>query len=791
MEKNMKRAGITIWKKWMSVMLSIVLIVGMITGNNYDIVKAAALTMTVKLQINVKGFSGEDVSVIGEITLRDGNNPSNIYECTSVSVNQDMITYEVENVSMNVDSQVEDEKQFRSYQWLLDGEVLMEIDGEGQKEQEQTDTITFCSVWFQDGEQILNTQYVQQNSKVAEPDSSLLAKEGFEFNGWVSEEEGDTKFDFESEITEATHIYSSWVEDTAKEQPEKSGQSEESKEFEEPKEPEASVMPKQSKIPKTPKVSNQPEIEKTPEVPKQSEIEKTTKEKGNVVFSYENYSADTVYVSGSFNEFAKNDPAWQMEKNVNEIWELSKEIESGVYEYVFIVDGEEQVDPANNTYYPNTEQKRSKLVVPGAVKSPIVNGDSVTFYYPVSMLPEDVTKVSVLIYDYSGGSVGEMSLSPDGTHYTCTIAELDKGEYSYEIAVERESSVFNEYYQDFYNMKANPITGYSIFIITQEHIHSFDDQWTFDVTGHWHECRCGEREEEVMEHEMDEGTITTEPTESSTGVRTYRCKQCAYVMKSETIPQLEHIHDYNVGKWQSDANNHWHECRCGDKEDIAAHVSDKGTVTTKPTQTKTGVMTYRCNICKVVLKTVTIAATGTTNNDGNMKPDSSGDKNNNGNLNSDERESKQDSDKDLEKDSDKDSDGKDSKKKDKNKDDSKSEEESKANTNNNTNNNGNNHNTNNAEKDNEPNTGERSFIEIYASIAMIAGLSYIRLYFENGKKGMTEKEKKEMIAMLVGWAKKGKWLRKYAAMIAIFFLLAYYHSIGKNVDVEWKEVYGE
>lgn len=94
-----------------------------------------------------------------------------------------------------------------------------------------------------------------------------------------------------------------------------------------------------------------------------------------------------------------------------------------------------------------------------------------------------------------------------------------------------------------------------------------------------------------------------------------------------------------------------------------------------------------------------------------------------------------------------------------------------------------------ATNESEPKTGDSSYMEIYATIAMIAGLSYILLYFVDGKSGMTEEEKKEIVAALVKWAKEGRCVRKYMALAAIFLILVYYHSIGKRTMSDWKEVY--
>lgn len=81
----------------------------------------------------------------------------------------------------------------------------------------------------------------------------------------------------------------------------------------------------------------------------------------------------------------------------------------------------------------------------------------------------------------------------------------------------------------------------------------------------------------------------------------------------------------------------------------------------------------------------------------------------------------------------------------------------------------------------EPKTGDTHQTEVYATIAMIAGLTYLLLYFTDKERGMTEKEKKEIVSMLVRWAKQGHYLRKYIAMAAIFCLLVYYHGIGKRI----------
>lgn len=80
----------------------------------------------------------------------------------------------------------------------------------------------------------------------------------------------------------------------------------------------------------------------------------------------------------------------------------------------------------------------------------------------------------------------------------------------------------------------------------------------------------------------------------------------------------------------------------------------------------------------------------------------------------------------------------------------------------------------------EPKTGDATHIEVYATIAMIAGLSYLLLYFMEEGRGMTEREKEVFVAAFIRWGKKGGAFRRGCAIVVIFCLLAYYHSIGKR-----------
>ena len=139
-----------------------------------------------------------------------------------------------------------------------------------------------------------------------------------------------------------------------------------------------------------------------------------------------------------------------------------------------------------------------------------------------------------------------------------------------------------------------------------EHTHTFSDEWSKDDTYHWHAATCGHDTETSGKeaHKWDDGKITTQPTETSKGVKTFTCTTCK-ATKTEEVAQLEHQHTFSED-WKSNNTDHWHECECGEKKDTAKHTEDAGVVTTEPTTESTGVRTYSCTVCKMVLRTETI-----------------------------------------------------------------------------------------------------------------------------------------------------------------------------------------
>ena len=145
--------------------------------------------------------------------------------------------------------------------------------------------------------------------------------------------------------------------------------------------------------------------------------------------------------------------------------------------------------------------------------------------------------------------------------------------------------------------------------------HSASD-WKSDNTDHWKECTvvgCGVIiEGSKAAHTAGEWIIDTPATATTSGSKHKECTVCGYTMTTETIPATgggEHTHSYG-SEWKNDADNHWHECSCGDKADKAAH-DFKWVVDKEATATQKGSKHEECKVCGYKKAAVEIPATGT------------------------------------------------------------------------------------------------------------------------------------------------------------------------------------
>ena len=154
------------------------------------------------------------------------------------------------------------------------------------------------------------------------------------------------------------------------------------------------------------------------------------------------------------------------------------------------------------------------------------------------------------------------------------------------------------------NQNAWFVNGKKINLIANVNDNKFDFNVTYPI--------------ECTEHDWDEGKVTTEPTCTKEGIKTYTCKNCK-TTRTETIKALGHDYssDWTIDKpatcTQEGSKSH-HCIRCDDKKDVTVipkieHNWNSGVVTTKVTCTKDGVKTYTCKNCKTT-KTEVIKALG-------------------------------------------------------------------------------------------------------------------------------------------------------------------------------------
>ena len=123
---------------------------------------------------------------------------------------------------------------------------------------------------------------------------------------------------------------------------------------------------------------------------------------------------------------------------------------------------------------------------------------------------------------------------------------------------------------------------------------------------------------ECTNHDWDEGVITTEPTCTTKGVKTFTCKNCK-TTKTEEVNALGHDYskDWTIDKKATctESGSKSHHCtRCDSKIDVTvipktSHNYDEGVITTSPTCTKSGVKTFTCKDCKTT-KTEVLKALG-------------------------------------------------------------------------------------------------------------------------------------------------------------------------------------
>ena len=143
--------------------------------------------------------------------------------------------------------------------------------------------------------------------------------------------------------------------------------------------------------------------------------------------------------------------------------------------------------------------------------------------------------------------------------------------------------------------------------------HTFADKWSYNELQHWKAATCEHTDEkiQVADHIWNPGVITTQPTATTKGVKTYTCSVCG-ATKTEEVEPSTHQHTFSTA-WQGNATYHWHPATCEHTNVVSGlgeHQWNAGVVNVWPTHTTTGMKTYTCTVCSLT-KTETLEQTHT------------------------------------------------------------------------------------------------------------------------------------------------------------------------------------
>lgn len=191
------------------------------------------------------------------------------------------------------------------------------------------------------------------------------------------------------------------------------------------------------------------------------------------------------------------------------------------------------------------------------------------------------------IQDSLNSKQTQFSIQADNSNYPPSIYKIQNGIIAYMMNQ-------NEWF----------LNGKKVNLIATVNDNKFDFNITYPI--------------ECTKHDWDEGKVTTEPTCTKDGIKTYTCKDCKKT-KTEKIKSLGHNYstEWTIDKeatCQEEGSKSHHCTRCNDKKDVTVipklnHNWDSGVETTKATCTKDGVKTYTCKNCATT-KTETIKALG-------------------------------------------------------------------------------------------------------------------------------------------------------------------------------------
>ena len=110
------------------------------------------------------------------------------------------------------------------------------------------------------------------------------------------------------------------------------------------------------------------------------------------------------------------------------------------------------------------------------------------------------------------------------------------------------------------------------------HIGTLGD-WQTNTDEHWKVYSCCQTKVQEGKHTWNKGEVTTSPTCTAAGVKTYTCAVCS-AKKTEEIQVTGHAWDT---EWSKDNDHHWHKCKnCDAITDLTAHVPGAAATETTP-----------------------------------------------------------------------------------------------------------------------------------------------------------------------------------------------------------------
>ncbi len=136
-----------------------------------------------------------------------------------------------------------------------------------------------------------------------------------------------------------------------------------------------------------------------------------------------------------------------------------------------------------------------------------------------------------------------------------------------------------------------------ITITEPDHIHDYGTDYQYDAEGHWQICKCNDRTKEEA-HIYGEWEVTEEASCTKKGTKARVCGICSYKDEKEIA---EKGHNYQT-VWNFNSENHWKECECGEKAEMAEHSFGNWFVDKEADCTGAGI---RSKICKGCGYTVT------------------------------------------------------------------------------------------------------------------------------------------------------------------------------------------